>query len=125
MTEALFSLDAPSKPRPIGPPDRRNRPRARKTDPVTSVEAAEVVAPHASVLEELILETFAGPSLQVGKGGLTDDDLVKRVVYRDPKRNPGTIVTARARLYKRGVLVATEHRRLSRRGVPQIVWKLR
>lgn len=85
-------------------------PRHRHTDPPTSRDAAGSVPPTA--VETRILEAFAL------FGWLTDPELVEVVEGYGP-----TIRTARSRLTKTGVLVATGTTRLSPRGRACIVWK--
>jgi hypothetical protein len=91
--------------------DLFNAPKARGSDPSTSVDAAASLPPCGS-LESAILGCFDA-------GGLTDDELCERVEAYAP-----TVKTCRSRLAKRGLLVPTSERRPSWRGRDQIVWRL-
>lgn len=103
--------------------DHRNRtsqltlfaePSARRADPPTSVAAAQAVRAASGALEQEIVAAYRT------HGPLCDDELV--VVLAD--RHGPTVITARSRLARRGVVVPTSAQRLSRRGRPQIVWRL-
>ena len=84
-------------------------PRHRRTDPDTSKHAARSVSPRT---EQLIEAIFAGG------GRFTDDELADAL--RDHYKP--TVVSARSRLAKRGVLKDSGQRRLSARGREQVVW---
>jgi predicted ArsR family transcriptional regulator len=86
-------------------------PQARAVDPMTShVAAATVNEP--GVTEFRILSAFDA------HGALADDELVECL----PDMYGPTVRTARSRLTKRGLLVATNGTRLSARGRPQTIW---
>lgn len=91
--------------------DLFNAPKARRSDPSTSVDAAASLPP-CGALERIILDQF-------GDAGLTDDELCELV-----DAYPPTVKTCRSRLAKRGLLVPTAERRPSWRGRDQIVWRL-
>lgn len=85
---------------------------SRASDPETSRQAASVIS---TGVEHAVYECF---SLH---GPMHDDLLVQRL---DGIYGP-TAKSARSRLVKRGLLVATDERGLSGRGRLQVVWALR
>jgi hypothetical protein len=87
-------------------------PTARRTDPLTSVEAAASVPTGA--LEALILLKFTD------HGPMTDDELCELL----PEVFAPTAKTCRSRLVRRGLLVPTAERRPSSRNRDQVVWSL-
>src|SRR5262245_3495489 len=89
-----------------------SEPRARRRDAETSHEAAASVP--ASVVEERILTRFAT------RGPITDDELAASLWMF----HPPTTKTARSRLSKLGLLVATSEKRPSARGRNMQVWRL-
>lgn len=91
-----------------------SEPRARRTDPDTSFDAARDM-PKPGGLEHAILRAFSVV------GPMSDDELCELLgedVYAP------TAKTCRSRLVKRGLLVPTSERRPSWRGRDQIVWRL-
>lgn len=88
-------------------------PRVRKTDPVTSVEAARRQSGGTRVA---ILEAFRR------FGPMTDEQLADRLAV-DGLYGP-TVKSARSRLQREGLVVATSRVERSRRGANQIVWAL-
>lgn len=117
MSEALFSLDAPSKPRPIDPPDRRNRPRpkARVTDPETSHQAAEVATVNAGTNRTMALLALA----EAGPRGLNDFELEAVTGVKQT-----SIGVRRKELVSMGLVErAPIHPRRAPSGSPSIVWR--
>lgn len=88
-------------------------PRARRGDPVTSLDAARSIT--AGRTESLIVDAYRSH-----RGGLTDDELVALI----PGLYGPTVRSARSRLSGRGDLVDSGVRRLSGRGRAQIVWRV-
>lgn len=84
----------------------------RRTDPVSSIEAAQRISGRT---ERLVMQTSA-----CFPDGLTDDELAARL----PALYGPTVKSARSRCSRQGLLVDSGVTRPSVRGVAQIVWKL-
>lgn len=91
-----------------------SEPRARRSDLPTSHQAAKAVSAIASETEYDIAAAvyMLGPS--------TDDEICESL----PAYFPPTVKTARSRMTKKGVLVATGGTRPSGRNRAQTVWAL-
>lgn len=89
-----------------------NQPKARATDPETSREAA--VSVEQWVQDDALLTKFAK------YGPLTDSELAAV----SPAWHEPTLISARGRLKKRGLVEDSGERRKSPRGRNQIVWAL-
>ncbi len=87
--------------------------RVRHSDPVTSVAAARTISGRTD------LAIAAAFCADLGSG-MTDDELCVRL----PFLYAPTVKSARSRLSKRGLLVASGRTRPSARGREQIVWRL-
>lgn len=90
-------------------------PKARKTDPVTSHEAAESVT-NLSPLKLAILDSLAWP--------MNDEDLVKFVLWRHGQEfaAPSGIRSRRKELCVAGLVTDTGSRDVLRSGRKAIVW---
>lgn len=91
--------------------DLFNAPKARRSDPSTSVAAAQQVKSGPTEEAILVVLRMAGP--------LTDDELCHRL----PGLYAPTVKTARSRLAKRGLLTPAGTR-LSCRQREMTVWRL-
>lgn len=87
-------------------------PLSRRSDPVTSIEAAASV--DARAVEARILEAFA-------QFGLLNDDELAGVL---DDLHPPTVKTARSRLAKAGCLVDSGRTRPSNRGRAMACWEV-
>lgn len=83
-------------------------PAARRTDPVTSYEAAKIDPADLDMLRQKILRTFN----RRPKTGWTDTELVEQIRYRTPQR----VRTARSDLTKLGLIRDTDDTRLTPSG---------
>ncbi len=88
-------------------------PRARYSDPATSLRAAQNIAAKGNGVPALVLECFAA------WGPMTDDT---RVQMMPGHLYPPTIKSARSRLTKAGLLFDTGTTRKSRRNADMVVW---
>ena len=86
-------------------------PRARRTDPSTSTQAAQAQRSQGVEADILTVVAFYGPA--------TDDEIAARI----PRHAP-TVKTARSRLTKRGLLAPTGDTRPSTLGRAQQIWRL-
>jgi hypothetical protein len=88
--------------------------RARKTDPVTSHEAAEKITPHLGTIDDTIYKAL----LEVGEMGATSDQIVKMtgIKYRSvtPRLKP---------MCKKGLVVDSGECRNGDSGRQQIIWR--
>ena len=88
--------------------------RARKTDPVTSHEAAKLITPSLNKIEESIYEAL----LEVGEMGATSDEIVKMtdIKYRSvtPRLKP---------MCKKGFVFDSGECRNGDSGRQQIIWR--
>jgi hypothetical protein len=89
---------------------------ARYGDPDTAHQAARHITGRT---EHQILDVF-DLAVLTRRGGFTDDELCAAL----PRVYPPTVKSARSRLSRKGALVDSGGRRVSRRGVPMIVWVL-
>lgn len=116
---ALFEIPEPHQydPTPrttsVKAHTRAIRPRARRTDPETSVQAAESITPGR--MEERIV-----PVLEA-HGPQTASEITDRI----PGAYLPTVVSALSRLNGSGTIEDTGRTRLSNRGRPSTVWSLR
>jgi len=87
--------------------------RARKTDPVTSHEAAEKITPHLGTIDDAIYKAL----LEVGERGATSDEIVKMtdIKYRSvtPRLKP---------MCKKGFVVDSGETKRGDSGRQQIIW---
>lgn len=84
-------------------------------DPVTSIEAATVIARKRTELHERVLQAFAD------HGQLTDEDLEQLPAFRG--FGPSTIRKRRSELYQQGALVSCGDR-VNSRGRKMLLWTL-
>ena len=91
-----------------------DRAYARKTDPVTSHEAAEKITPHLGTIDDAIYKAL----LEVGERGATSDEIVKMtdIKYRSvtPRLKP---------MCKKGLVVDSGECRNGDSGRRQIIWR--
>lgn len=73
--DTLFSLSS-------GPEVSRTdaRPLARRSDPITSHEAARDIAPHLSTIQQRVMDFLRG------RGGSTATELATQMGYGDPRK---------------------------------------
>ena len=91
-----------------------DRAYARKTDPVSSHEAAEKITPHLGTIDDAIYKAL----LEVGERGATSDEIVKMtdIKYRSvtPRLKP---------MCKKGLVVDSGECRNGDSGRRQIIWR--
>lgn len=88
-------------------------PRYRATDPPTSRAAAQQLSDPAGLLAAILLA-------YADHGPLTDEELAERI----PKRLYASVVSARSRLKKHGLVVPAGGTRPNSRGREMAVWTL-
>ena len=91
-----------------------DRAYARKTDPVTSHEAAEKITPHLGTIDDAIYKAL----LEVGPHGATSDEIVEMtgLKYRSvtPRLKPMT---------RKGLVTGGKETRVGESGHKNLVWK--
>lgn len=89
---------------------------ARTTDPTTSHTAARKAVGNSKLRGHIFLIHEAT------RHGLTDDELRTAIAARGINANHGSVAKRRGDLVRDGILIATDQRRRSNAGQPQIVW---
>lgn len=91
-----------------------SEPRARHNDSDTAFDAAKAASRRASLLEQNILDAYRV------YGPMNDDELCGRLGnWYAP-----TVKSCRSRLNRRGLLMPSDVRRPSLRGVDSVVWQI-
>lgn len=96
-------------------------PATRSSDPPTSREAAETVAPAVGTIREEVL-AFA---MERGSTGFVDDDLVRTFCRGEEKRPESSYRKRRSELAQEGWIIDVGEQRTNGFGNNEIVWRHR
>jgi hypothetical protein len=91
----------------------------RKSDPVTSWEAAASIVPNLRELQRVVYYVIG----EAGSRGLTDLELDARCIAKNGKRGYSTYRTRRAELVSKGLVIDTGRTR-EQEGSKRTVWAL-